>query len=108
MGKWTDGKRYAYLTLELNEDKLLELIGEDDVEIESAEGCIEVKLVLNGRTYYDSGCMYFSNGDPGDPPEYDEEFPMCEEDEKYLQKRIGNLLYTTLSIDDEVEYDEKE
>ena len=35
------------------------------------DGEIAVRLDING--YYYPGCMYRSNGDPGDPPEGDEE-----------------------------------
>ena len=51
--------------------------------------------------------MYLPNGDPGNPPEYDEEFPLCEEDEKYIRKQIGDLFYVTLHIDEDVEYEDE-
>lgn len=103
---WAKGKRYGKLTLEIDTDKLLEIIGEDGVEINEVESNTEVSLIINGKTYYDPGCMYLPNGDPGNPPEYDEEFPLCEEDEKAISKQIGDLFFVTLNIDEEVEYED--
>lgn len=106
MGGWSKGRRYGTLILEIDHDKLLEIIGEKGVEINEVVSDTEVGLIINGKTYYDPGCMYLANGDPGYPPEYDEEFPLCENDEKYIQKSIGDLFTVTLRIDEDVEYED--
>lgn len=106
MGGWAEGKKHGTLTLEIDTDKLLEIIGADGVEINEVESNTEVSLIIYGKTYYDPGCMYLANGDPGNPPEYDEEFPLYEEDEKAIRKQIGDLFFVTLSIDDDVEYED--
>lgn len=107
MGSWSKGKKHAHLTFELNEDVLLDLIGSEDVDVNEVTGDIEVDLIIEGKTYYDPGCWYMPNGDPGNPPEYEEDFPIDQDDETQIQKMIGDLFTVTLHVDDEVEQEDE-
>ena len=48
MGEWAKGKKHGTLTLEIDTDKLLEIIGADGVEINEVDSNTEVSLIING------------------------------------------------------------
>lgn len=42
-----------------------------DIEVDLGDNIYYVSGKYRGTVYYSPGSMYRSNGDPGDPPEYD-------------------------------------
>lgn len=49
-----------------------------DIEVDLGDNIYYVSGKYRGTVYYSPGSMYRSNGDPGDPPEYDSELEYFE------------------------------
>ena len=108
MGKWTPCKKKVYITLTPNTDKISEIIeGSDNdisvLDIDATE--IEVEVIMEGRTYYDPGVRYDSNGE-GYPPEYDEEFPLDEDCDTAIAQALGGFFDVSINVNEEAEYEE--
>ena len=117
MGEWTNeiAKTHADVKISLSDliGKLANVRGIDidweyaDIELEDEDVVIRTPIRLDVRTYYDPGCRWKRNGDPGDPPEWDLE-------ERYSEKEINEacekaIIGATLEIDDgeDWEYEEE-
>lgn len=58
-----------------------------EIELDDEDVVITMPITLDVSTYYDPGCMYRANGDPGDPPDWDMR-------EQYSEKDISNAIET--------------
>ncbi len=84
---WKNKTAELYLTLDCcnpegrwqNEDgrstppALTKWLDDRCANADGVETVVELTVVVSSSGYYDSGSMYARNGDPGDPPEGDEE-----------------------------------
>lgn len=74
-----------------------------DIEVDLDDNTYYVSGKYRGKVYYSPGSMYKSNGDPGDPPEYDSELEYFEvtsctmnESEEKLNVTEGSDLYNAI------------
>lgn len=83
MGNWSGAQKTVKVHLEIDTDKIydaLNTLGVDDSDIDITKDGIDITATILGKRFSDSGCQYQSNGDPGEPPEYEEIFYLDESD----------------------------
>ena len=103
MGKWTNATKKVYLTLTPNTDKIAQIIeaADNGVSVDDVDEVeFEVTVTMSGRTYYDPGVMYDSNGE-GYPPEYDEEFPLDDDCGEAISQALGGFFDVKVNVDEE-------
>ena len=105
MGSWTSATRKVWITLTPNTDKIAEIIegGDNNISVDEVDEVeFEVSITMSGRTYYDPGVMYDSNGE-GYPPEYDEEFPLDEDSGEAIAQALGGFFDVKVNVDEDCE-----
>ena len=94
MGSWSEAQKTVKVHLEIDTDKIydaLNTLGVDDSDIDITKDGIDITATILGKRFCDSGCQHQSNGDPGEPPEYDEEFSVEETDFINAFKQFFNV-----------------